>query len=128
MPMERVGRADWITKTEFHSRLERWYRDTAEPIIGDPGAQRWTAWIWVRDGHQLTKVNADTTRAGVAEYLALVRQWSDAIEWTVTESSQGKFTKVVFGPDQLAVKGFHVYADPRTLPRRLLRHPPQHPY
>jgi hypothetical protein len=118
MPMERVGRADWITKVEFHTRLGRWFRGTEEPIVGDPAADGRTSWIWVRDGHRLAHLSADSTRTGVAEYLDLLRERRDCIEWAVIPSAAGNLTKIAFGPDRATVPGFHLYIDPSTLPHR----------
>lgn len=114
--MTRVGRANWITKVEFHARLARWYRETEEPVIGDPAADRRTAWIWVRDGHRLARLFSDTTREAVGNYLALAASLPAGVEWHVVPSSTGRLTKVVFGPDRVSVEGFHLYIDPRTLP------------
>jgi hypothetical protein len=116
MPMERVGRGNWITKVEFQARLGRWYRDCTEPVIGDPGADRRTTWIWIRDGHRLARLFADTTREAVRDYLDLIAQLRGAVEWHVVQSSSGNLTKVVFGPNRIALDGFHLYIDPSTLP------------
>jgi len=121
MPMERLGRADWIRKGEFHSRLRRWFRETDEELIGDPGAHALTAWVWVRDGHRLARLNADTTRAAVGEYLALVRALpSGDVEWSIVPSARGNYTKIAFGPERVILPSFHLYADPATVPARLV--------
>lgn len=118
MPMERVGRGEWITKVEFHARLGRWYRETNEPVVGDPNADRRTAWVWIRDGHRLARLFADTTREAVREYLDLLLQHRGAVDWHVVPSASGQLTKVAFGPDRLGLDGFHLYVDPRTRPSR----------
>lgn len=117
MPMARVGRGDWITKLEFHARLVRWFRESDEPVVGDPDAHRRTTWIWIRDGHRLVRLYADTTRESVGAYLALLRASPGDLSWTVVESAAGHLTKVAFGPDLVTLDGFHLYMDPRTLPR-----------
>jgi hypothetical protein len=117
MPMQRVGRGEWITKPEFHARLGRWYRETDEAVVGDPEAHRRTSWIWVRDGHRLARLYADTSRDAVGEYLDLAQSLRGEIQWTVVASSTGNLTKVAFGPERLLVDGFHLYIDPRTLAR-----------
>lgn len=118
MPMQRLGRADWIPKLEFHSRLLRWYRETDEAAIGDPDADRRTAWLWVRDGHRLARLFADTSREAVGQYLELLSEQRGELEWTVVPSAAGQWTKIALGPDQVVIDGFHLYVDPRTLPRR----------
>lgn len=113
--MERVGRADWITKPEFHARLGRWYRETTEGVIGDAEAHRRTAWIWIRDGHRLARLYADTSREAVSEYLTLAHALHGEVQWSVVPSATGKLTKIAFGPDRHLLDGFHLYVDPRTL-------------
>ncbi len=118
MPMERTGRGEWISKSEFHSRLRRWFRDTNDAVIGDPDAHALTAWVWVRDGHRLARLNADTTRDAVAAYLELVRTLPE-IDWSIVPSARGHPTKIAFGPDRIVLPAFHLYADPSTIPSRL---------
>jgi hypothetical protein len=120
MPMQRVARRDWITKAEFHSRLRRWFRETDESVIGDPHAHALTAWVWIRDGHRLARLNADTTRAAVAQYLDLLRAAPGELEWSVVPSTRGHLTKIAFGPEHTVLSSFHLYADPSTVPARLL--------
>lgn len=114
MPMPRNRRNDWITKLDFHSRLERWYRSTDEPTIGG-GAHRRTAWVWVRDGHLLAKLQAATTREAVAEYLELVREEPRPIAWRIVASATGRKSKIVFGRDEVVIPNFHLYAEPETV-------------
>lgn len=111
MPMERVGRGEWITKAEFHDRLARWFRDTDEESIGDPSAHRRTAWVWIRDGHILAKLQADTTREAVAEYLEILRAHPRPLEWSVVPSATGQLTKIAFGPEKQTLRNFHLYVD-----------------
>jgi len=108
-PMERIERDAWITKLEFHRRLEEWYRQSRAPLIGDPGVPGMTGWIFVRDGHMLAKLQADTTRAGVAAYLELLRTQPGELTWHVVESSRGQPTKLAFGPERRILPGFYLY-------------------
>jgi hypothetical protein len=108
-PMERVERDAWITKLEFHRRLEDWYRESRAPLIGDPGVPGMTGWVFVRDGHMLAKLHADTTRAGVGEYLALLRSQRGELPWYVVESARGQPTKVAFGAERRIIPGFYLY-------------------
>lgn len=118
MPMERVSRGDWITKPEFHSRLGQWYRETNEALVGDPRTDRRTTWVWIRDGHRLARLFADTPRKAVGEYLLLLARLHGAVDWHVVPSAAGQLTKVVFGPDRVVLDGFHLYIDPSTLPTK----------
>lgn len=111
MPMQRVARGGWITKAEFHERLTRWFRESREEMVGDPAAHRRTAWIYVRDGHTLAKLHADTRREAVAEYLELLRSHPSPIEWTVIPSATGQLTKIAFGPAKETLRNFHLYVD-----------------
>jgi hypothetical protein len=118
MAMERVARGDWITKVEFHERLGRWYRETDDPVIGDPDADRRTTWLWIRDGHRLARLFADTSREAVAGYLHLLARLHGAVDWHVVPSAAGQHTKIAFGPDRAVLDGFHLYADPSTVAPR----------
>jgi hypothetical protein len=111
MPMDRLARGDWIGKAEFNDRLARWFRETGEPVIGDPAAHRRTAWLWIRDGHLLAKLHADTTREAVAEYLELLRANPSPLAWTVVPSATGQMTKIAFGPEHAVIRNFHLYLD-----------------
>lgn len=111
MPMERLGRGEWISKAQFHDRLTRWFRETREDVIGEPAVHGRTAWLWVRDGHTLAKLQADTTRAAVAEYLLKLRSQPSPLEWHVVTSSTGHRTRIAFGPDRATIRNFHLYAD-----------------
>lgn len=124
MPMQRVGRGEWIGKGEFHSRLRRWLRDTDEELIGDADAHALTAWVWIRDGHRLARLNADTTRQAVNDYLELVRSAPGELEWSIVPSARGHFTKIAFGPDRVILPSFHLYADPGTVPSWMLEGQP----
>jgi hypothetical protein len=74
----------------------------------------------VRDGHRLARLNADTTRDAVAQYMALVQAAPGDLEWSVVPSARGNLTKIAFGPDRLILPSFHLYADPATVPSRLI--------
>jgi len=118
MPMQRNGRTDWIGKLEFHSRLRRWFDATDEPTVAGGSAHRRTAWVWVRDGHLLAKLQAGTTREAVGEYLELVKTEPRPLAWEVVESATGRRSKIVFGSGRTAIANFHLYAEPDAgLPR-----------
>ena len=112
MPLQRVSRGEWITRAEFHERLARWFRETDEPVVGEVSAHRRTAWVWVRDGHTLAKLHADTTREAVGEYLQLLRTNPSPLEWSIIPSASGQLTKIAFGPSRVTIRNFHLYHDP----------------
>lgn len=107
--MERVERDAWITKSEFHRRMAEWHRNTDDAVVGDPAVSGLTGWVWVRDGHLLAKLDADTTRAGVAAYLELLNARRGELSWSVVESARGQTTKIAFGKDQQVIPGFYLY-------------------
>lgn len=109
VPMERVEREAWITKTEFHRRLTEWYRRSSAPLIGDPEVPGMTGWVWVRDGHLLAKLDADTTRAGVGAYLDMLHERRGELSWSVVESARGQATKIAFGSERRIIPGFYLY-------------------
>lgn len=98
MPMERVRNSDAITKAELHNRLRKWL-ETDEYIIGPTGTDERTAWIYVQEGESRFKLHADANRPALAEYLQLVDQYGDDIEWQVVENQRGNLNAVAFGPD-----------------------------
>lgn len=109
MAMERVERDAWITKVDFHRRLTDWYQRSNEPLVGDPDVPGMTGWIWVRDGHLLAKLQADTTRQAVGAYLGLLREGRGELTWSVVESARGQPTKIAFGAEQQVIPGFYLY-------------------
>ncbi|MGH7444074.1 MAG: hypothetical protein ACREKM_04320 [Longimicrobiales bacterium] len=109
MTMERVERDAWITKQEFHRRLTDWYRHGSAPLVGDPAVPGMTGWVWVREGHLLAKLNADTSRAAVGAYLDMLHERRGELSWSVVESARGQTTKIVFGSEQRVIPGFYLY-------------------
>jgi hypothetical protein len=110
MAMERVERDAWISKSEFHRRLAEWHQHSEDPIVGDPDVPGLTGWLWVRDGHLLAKLDADTTRSAVGAYLALLRERRGELTWSVVESARGQATKIAFGSERRIIPGFYLYA------------------
>ncbi len=107
--MERVEREAWITKHEFHGRLTHWFRHSRAPVVGDPDVPGMTGWVWVRDGHLLAKLDADTTRAGVGAYLDMLHERRGEVAWSIVESARGQQTKIAFGSEQRILPGFYLY-------------------
>ncbi|MFL5329350.1 MAG: hypothetical protein ACJ8C4_10590 [Gemmataceae bacterium] len=99
MPMDQVRVGAAITKAELHRRIRKWLAETDEHIIGPTGTDERTAWIHVQDGGSWYKLHADANRPAIAEYLQLVDEYGDDIEWHVVENQRGNMNAVAFGPD-----------------------------
>jgi hypothetical protein len=104
--MAQLNRHEVLTKQRFHGRLRAWFKDTDDKTVGDPKA---TTLLYVRHGDLVFRLNADTQREGVAEYLALVDQYGDDLEWHAVSSESGRKTAVAFGPSKTRVRRFYLY-------------------
>ena len=98
MPMEKITKANAITKTELHRRLRDWLTSD-EHQIGPEGIHEQTAWVHVRDGVRIFKFDPDTKRAAVEEYLGLVDLYGDDLEWVIVPNQRGNMNAVGFGPE-----------------------------
>ena len=108
MPMERVRKIKSITKAEFHQRLREWI-DTDEYQIGPEGNFGATGWIFVRDGGSFYKLNADTKRPAVKQYVQNLVLLGEDVEWHTVENSRGNMTAVAYGPEQRRCTSFYFY-------------------
>jgi hypothetical protein len=107
MPIESVDRLNAVSKPELHARLRRWLAATSEKTIGSfkrPGGQ-----VFVRDGQSVYRLNPDTRRPAVEEYLALVDRYGDDLVWTAALSAKGRKSAVAYGPDAVRIRGFYLY-------------------
>jgi hypothetical protein len=59
------------------------------------------------DAGDVCHLNSNTTREGVAGYLAVAR--TEPPEWVVVRNAQGVENKVAFGPERRVVPGFYLY-------------------
>ena len=110
MPMEKVGRKRALSKSEFHQRLRIWFDTTDDKIVGPQDIKyHGTEWIYVCDGSELFKLNADTPRSAVGSYLQMVDLHGDDLQWEITKSQQGKMTALAYGPEKLRCKSFNFY-------------------
>lgn len=109
--LEKVGKRQAIDREQLHERLRGWEVAAGdEDVIGDVTRnQGRTAWIWVRVGDSRYRLHADTTRAGVRRYLALLNEHGEALAWTVVLSERGRHTKVAFCPEREVIPGFFLY-------------------
>src|SRR4051812_9415392 len=98
MPMEQVSRSRAIDRATFHARLRGWCNLNSEYQIGDAAFGQ-TTWLYVTDGGSVYRLNADTKRDGVAEYLKLVDLCGDELAWQVVPNQRGNENAVAFGPE-----------------------------
>lgn len=91
--------------------LERWYRETDMETIGGVGEYVRRPWVRVGIGAVSCHLNANTTRAGVADYLALARDEGPKLPWFVVPSRRGIINEVAVGRRQVRIRGFHLFTD-----------------
>ena len=114
MPMQRVRRANRISRAEFHLRLLRWLGEEGneQRIDGQPPGtdDGHCHWVYVSDGESICYLNADSTREGVAEYLALVLQHGNDLAWSpILNRRKTQENLVGFGPDMEPLTGIYLY-------------------
>jgi hypothetical protein len=105
-------RSGAIRKEVFHRRLREWYESTPEDIIGTASRFKGEPWIFIRDGSRMFNFHADTARDAVAEYLRLLDQFGDSIDWSPAMSERGKMTAVAYGREQVRHTSFYLYVSP----------------
>jgi hypothetical protein len=108
MPLEQVRLNEAVDKSEFHSLLRDWLNSADDSTIGDADFGK-SAWLHVRDAAARYRLNADTTRQGVAEYLQLVERYGDGLKWSVVANRDGVENAVAYGPESRRVRRFYLY-------------------
>ncbi len=91
--------------------LERWYRESDARTIGDVGTYARRPWLKLGIGAVNCHLNANTNRAGVEAYLALVRNEGVRLPWFVVPCHTGRINQVAVGRERLRLRGFHVFTD-----------------
>lgn len=111
--MEKVAKSDAISKTELHRRFGQWLTRSESPTIAPPKIFARSAWIFVRDGERFFKIDPDTKRGAVTEYMELVAQHGDSMEWQILANKKGNLNAVAFGPHAIRLKNtFYLYLLP----------------
>jgi len=110
LPVERVRRGEALSKGEFHRHLRTWLDSTDDAIVGPDDVPGVTPWMYIRDGSSLFELHADTTCGAVRDYLGLVDVHGDIRQWAITASDRGNMTAVLYGPKQIRLKPFYLYA------------------
>ena len=88
-PIECGRSAAPISRAAFEARLRRWYELTDDARVGDDSSFGGTPWVWIQNGARRFHLNADTTREGVGEYLAMLTREPE-LQWTVVRGRAGR--------------------------------------
>jgi hypothetical protein len=111
----RNTRESALRQDEFHTVLQRWLDESFDDRVGDPTTHAGPEWLWVRHGGNHFYLHADSTRAGVREYLHVVAECGGDADWHLQSSVPGIRDRVVVGDEERIVDGFDFY---RHVPER----------
>ena len=100
-----------LRRTTLFNWLQRWHGDTRWETLGNVGEFVRRPWLKVGIGAVSCHLNANSTRAGVAEYLALVAEQGPKLPWFVVSGRGGLINEVAVGREQVRIRGFHLYTD-----------------
>jgi hypothetical protein len=107
--MTQVPASQPTSRDDFNARLHDCLLEANEGRIGDPAVPKYTPWVFVRHGGHTYRLNADTKRDAVREYLALVAAHGDGLEWVVVPNQNGRLNAVGFGSDRRRIRGLNLY-------------------
>lgn len=102
---------DVLDRRDFDSWLFDWYKNTNEKTIGDVGNYGQQVLLWVENNGSKFRLNADTKREGVEEYLGLLKKNNNVLNWSVVANLNGKINKAAFGESKVRIRGFYLYLD-----------------
>ena len=106
--IRQINKSDAISIPEFNNLLRDWYLNSNEKnikisseIIGVK------AWVHVKQGQDVFRLNSDTKRTSVKKYLDKY----SASDWILVSNRNGKKNKVAFGDEQnyKVISGFYLY-------------------
>jgi hypothetical protein len=100
MPMQKVAKHDAISKRELHLRFRAWLL-TDEATIGPGGEYPKSPYIHVQDDGRMFELDPDTKRKAVDEYMGIVDELGDDLEWKVVANRRGRENAVAFGPNSV---------------------------
>ena len=112
--MVQNTRESAIDREQFHQLLRSWLDESFDNRIGEE-SHSGSAWLWVRHGGDHFYLDADSTRAGIRRYLAVVDQSRGDPEWFTNHSNGEARDRVSIGRDRQIIAGFDFY---RHVPRR----------
>jgi hypothetical protein len=107
--IEQNTRESALRREEFHVVLQHWLDESFDNIAGEKDSHAGPAWLWVRHAGDHYYLTAGSTRAGVREYLRLVKDAGGDPEWTLESSVSGTPDRVAVGADHRIVEGFEFY-------------------
>jgi hypothetical protein len=99
------------SKSELAALLDSWHRDEGESTIGEVGRFGGKAWLVLDfpDLPRRARVNADTKREAVRDYLDDVARRGPEVPWRVVPNRRGAINKVVYTEDASDPPGWYCY-------------------
>jgi hypothetical protein len=97
-------------KAEFHQLLSDWLRVADARTIGDGGtySRRASIIAELESGHEI-RLNSDTKRDAVAEYVDYAARHGVSTPWSVVANRNGKRNKVTYRADGAVSRGWYCY-------------------
>jgi len=100
-----------LRREALYHWLERWYAETDLETLGGVGEYARRPWLRVGIGAVQCHLNANTSRAGVADYLALARAEGPRLPWAVVTGRSGVINEIAVGADRVRIRGFQLFTD-----------------
>ena len=100
-----------LRREALYHWLERWYADTDLDTLGGVADVARRPWLRIRIGATQCHLNANTSRAGIADYLALARAEGPRLDWYVVTGRSGVINEVALGRQRARIRGFQLYTD-----------------
>lgn len=110
---EYLGKTTVTSKSQFVEVLRSWCASSTAETIGDVGSYGGRPLISLElCGGRKVILNADTKRAAVEQFLAVVAERGAESAWTVLTNQKGVFNKVGFRSDGSTTPGWYCYLVP----------------
>jgi hypothetical protein len=99
------------SKPDLYELLYRWHRETNSRTLGEVGTFGGQVWIWLElpDLPRRARLNADTSREAVRDYLDDVARRGADVPWRVITNRRGSMNKVTFTDDGRLIPGWYCY-------------------
>jgi hypothetical protein len=99
------------SKSELLLLLDRWFRETKDITIGQLGNFGGVAWVFLDfpDLPRTARLNGDTTREAVRDYLDDVARRGAEVSWAVVANRRGAINKVAYAENELDAPGWYCY-------------------
>ncbi len=111
--MEHVPRRAPVPRDEFHVLLRQWHADAMDDeVIRDPGVDDEDAydgddWVWIKHLGNRFYLHADTTHAGVGQYLERLAADGESLRWHAPPGAGDR--PVGFGADGAVIEEFRLF-------------------